>query len=446
MRDGSHPLIINHSRPQQQLTRMHQTDSNSPDSCTVIDMRSVSSSTSVQPEADNNCVSLDTLIDDLVLERRDEIVTPNGARIRLDHPYLRDYRQRSRRKHPTQSTYPSHNALSDCTCLATCCQISTVGLTTRIATSRWRILRRCCAGLNNPNRYWLVQDACGISALVITWILIVFALSALNVLVLVPAIMNLENGIVLPSINLSIFHMIAFLAIYSHIRASFTNPGAIRISNCTPELVATLRDGEIVKLCGVCRSLKLDRSHHCSLCNRCIRKMDHHCPWINNCVGQGNQKFFILFTFYICLMSFYSLGLVAYKIYQCSRNDWAGCEWNPSSQTFPASFILIIIVGFESVLFGFFTLIMTCSQLFAVCNDETSIEVLKREQQPFKRTWTDNLRLVFASSPSSKRFSLTWCSPFHSPSYGSSSLALNEDNTNSIAGQHSPIPLAFDAS
>lgn len=42
------------------------------------------------------------------------------------------------------------------------------------------------------------------------------------------------------------------------------------------------------KKCEPCGMVKPARSHHCSICQRCVYLMDHHCPWINNCVGMEN--------------------------------------------------------------------------------------------------------------------------------------------------------------
>ena len=56
-----------------------------------------------------------------------------------------------------------------------------------------------------------------------------------------------------------------------------------------------------LKRCDKCYIVRTPRVHHCSVCKGCIMKMDHHCPWINNCVGQFNQKFFIQFCYYCFL-------------------------------------------------------------------------------------------------------------------------------------------------
>ena len=55
------------------------------------------------------------------------------------------------------------------------------------------------------------------------------------------------------------------------------------------------KNDKIWKKCKFCKLIKPLRTHHCSICNKCIFKMDHHCPWINNCVGQNNQRYFLLF-------------------------------------------------------------------------------------------------------------------------------------------------------
>ncbi|XP_046623458.1 palmitoyltransferase ZDHHC16B isoform X1 [Neodiprion virginianus] len=49
---------------------------------------------------------------------------------------------------------------------------------------------------------------------------------------------------------------------------------------------------EAVSICKKCIKPKPPRTHHCSVCNKCVLKMDHHCPWLNNCVGHYNHRHF----------------------------------------------------------------------------------------------------------------------------------------------------------
>ena len=62
-----------------------------------------------------------------------------------------------------------------------------------------------------------------------------------------------------------------------------------------------------IRYCEKCFAVKPDRSHHCSVCEKCVLKMDHHCPWVNNCVGFHNYKFFFLFLFYAYLYTLWLL-------------------------------------------------------------------------------------------------------------------------------------------
>ncbi|XP_059803113.1 palmitoyltransferase ZDHHC16B-like isoform X1 [Hypanus sabinus] len=56
-----------------------------------------------------------------------------------------------------------------------------------------------------------------------------------------------------------------------------------------------------VSICRKCINPKPPRTHHCSICNRCILKMDHHCPWLNNCVGHYNHRYFFSFCLFMTL-------------------------------------------------------------------------------------------------------------------------------------------------
>ncbi|KAL4705678.1 hypothetical protein ACJJTC_018751 [Scirpophaga incertulas] len=52
-------------------------------------------------------------------------------------------------------------------------------------------------------------------------------------------------------------------------------------------------------ICKKCITPKPPRTHHCSVCDRCILAMDHHCPWLNNCVGYFNARYFYLYMVYM---------------------------------------------------------------------------------------------------------------------------------------------------
>lgn len=69
--------------------------------------------------------------------------------------------------------------------------------------------------------------------------------------------------------------------------------------------VYTRTYGGGIRFCHICKIIKPDRCHHCSVCDQCILKMDHHCPWVNNCVGYRNYKFFVLFLMYALLFCLY---------------------------------------------------------------------------------------------------------------------------------------------
>lgn len=53
-----------------------------------------------------------------------------------------------------------------------------------------------------------------------------------------------------------------------------------------------------VSICKKCSIPKPPRTHHCSVCKRCIMKFDHHCPFINNCVGYYNHRYFFSYMAY----------------------------------------------------------------------------------------------------------------------------------------------------
>ncbi|XP_051573962.1 palmitoyltransferase ZDHHC3-A-like isoform X1 [Myxocyprinus asiaticus] len=252
-----------------------------------------------------------------------------------------------------------------------------------------------------PNNMWFIRDACGIICAIITWLLVFFAEFVVLFVMLIPS-----KNLIYSLVNGTLFNSLAFLALASHFRAMCTDPGAVPKGNATKEYIESLqlKPGQVVYKCPKCCSIKPDRAHHCSVCKRCIRKMDHHCPWVNNCVGENNQKYFVLFTMYICLISLHTLVMMVFHFLYCFEDDWTKC----STFSPPATVILLILLCFEGLLFLIFTSVMFGTQIHSICTDETGIERLKREDP----TWQKSMSWEAMKSAFGGPFSVAWLSPF----------------------------------
>ena len=122
------------------------------------------------------------------------------------------------------------------------------------------------------------------------------------------------------------------------------------------------------RVCKSCRAVKPPRTHHCSICGRCVMKMDHHCPWMNNCIGLNNQKAFVLFNFYVCICALWTVIRIIIGFVMCFRAD--DCTIFRRSWGMGIAIVAILVCG----LFAIFTLVMFCDQLKLIIQDSSTID------------------------------------------------------------------------
>mmetsp|Transcript_25581 Transcript_25581/g.29219 ORF Transcript_25581/g.29219 Transcript_25581/m.29219 type:complete len:442 (+) Transcript_25581:63-1388(+) len=172
---------------------------------------------------------------------------------------------------------------------------------------------KCSFGTSENDGIWMnTSDISGIIMSSMVWIMIIYSGFTVTLL----SQNNALNGMVA-----IIYCTLCALALASHAKTTFSDPGAVPQSAVPTEDVGS--NNTEFPMCSVCGTYKPNHCHHCRICNRCICGMDHHCPWMNNCIGSGNFKHFILFLAYVWLASAYALSLFAVNYFLCNSEECA---------------------------------------------------------------------------------------------------------------------------
>jgi len=256
-------------------------------------------------------------------------------------------------------------------------------------------------GVSDSNRIWLNKDVCGVVCGSITWFIVLYCMYTFVWEFMLPWMSTSALGLV----HMTLFYLSATLGLVSHLKAMLSNPGAVPL-NAKPVEASPLN-----KQCPRCRCFKPARAHHCSVCGRCVIKMDHHCPWVNNCVGLANQKFFLLFLFYIWVICAYALVCVSWRYWYCISTDYnvASCPGSLGSGGFVIGMVIF------AIMFGLFTFCMMVDQSQGIIRGANGIDRLKggneydapditRDQMLY------NLSEVFGGEPTNG-FRLHWLLP-----------------------------------
>ncbi|CEO96206.1 Palmitoyltransferase [Plasmodiophora brassicae] len=262
--------------------------------------------------------------------------------------------------------------------------------------------------------WFVTSDPCGLFCAFLTVCLMVFAH-------VVTVFLVLRGSQGLLSVHAILFTLCTVMALTSHCRAQFSDPGCVP-KRCVPvnPPVAQAVDGNrtllpssipvakkalLPSVCRKCKTVKPRGTHHCSVCARCISKMDHHCPWINNCVAAFNQKYFLLFLCWTGVMCIYSGCVIGVGIYRCAQS------LNQCSDISAVVVVCSMLNMFEAVLFGCFVSVMLWDQLSAIFENTPYIDKL----QGIKGNTTHLGRMALLTEVFGERLSWRWFVPVSLP-------------------------------
>ncbi|KAH7885434.1 DHHC palmitoyltransferase-domain-containing protein [Phlebopus sp. FC_14] len=186
-------------------------------------------------------------------------------------------------------------------------------------------------------------------------------------------------------VHLLVTYILTFLAFSSLIVCVARDPGPVSIDKpsleaqnggrddlgLTEALMSMPDEDELspVKWCRKCWAPKPERTHHCSICGRCVLKMDHHCPWLGSkCVGHRTYPAFFHFITCITLLSSY-IAIIAGSAFWWSFNN-TGLVLD---QTTPIHELFLTAAG---MIFGVVVGSFTVYHMYLISTNQTTLESL----------------------------------------------------------------------
>jgi palmitoyltransferase len=181
----------------------------------------------------------------------------------------------------------------------------------------------------------------------------------------------------------------------------YSKDSYVKGKNCVlPTSNVTVSDA---KVCRTCEIPTPARAKHCPLCGVCVLKRDHHCFFGGCCIGFHNQRYFIVFCFYVMLGAVYStwavfsyLSLHYYSVLSSQFYQhlipWLFYNWLTGHT--PINICAMALFGYFSVMTCFGGAFYFASQCFLLCVGQTSYEYMKGIKK-YQYPVLEHVRYVF---------------------------------------------------
>ena len=124
----------------------------------------------------------------------------------------------------------------------------------------------------------------------------------------------------------------------------------------------------------------MQRTKHCSVCNKCVDVFDHHCKWLNQCVGKRNYPYFFVSVVTAIAMagSFLALGVTVGALYYSDEkallSPWEDFAGDSANSTLASGELVPTFEMFwEPVPNSLYLTVLWCASVFSLVSSDPDI-------------------------------------------------------------------------